>query len=92
LTLVIFRPFKPDLYSGSDAQAEFAVAFDSSTAKRLEDIAQENAGEAGTDRRLALAVLSKSFSELQQAVAVAPHAASNSYEQRNLVSDGAPAV
>jgi hypothetical protein len=71
---------------------KFAVAFDSSTAKRLEAIAQEDAGEAGTNRRLALAVLSKSFSELQQAVAVAPHAASNSYEQHNLVSDGAPAV
>jgi len=53
---------------------EFAVAFDSSTAKRLEAIAQEkeNAGQAGTDRRLALTVLSKSFSELQQAVAKGP--------------------
>ena len=35
----------------------------------MEAIAQENAGQAGIDRRLALAVLSKSFSELQQAVA-----------------------
>jgi hypothetical protein len=51
---------------------EFAVAFDSFTAKRPEAIAQENAGQAGTDRRLALAVLSKSFSELQQAVAEDP--------------------
>jgi hypothetical protein len=51
---------------------EFAVAFDSFTAKRLEAIAQENAGQAGIDRRLVLAVLSKSFSELQQAVAEDP--------------------
>jgi hypothetical protein len=51
---------------------EFAVVFDSFTAKRPEAIAQENAGQAGIDRRLVLAVLSKSFSELQQAVAEDP--------------------
>ena len=51
---------------------EFAVAFGSFTAKRLEAVAQESTGQAGTDRRLALAVLSKSFSELQQAVAEGP--------------------
>jgi hypothetical protein len=59
------RPFEVPI-------SEFAVAFDSSTAKRPEAIAQENAGQAGTDRRLALAVLSKSFSDLQQAVAEDP--------------------
>jgi hypothetical protein len=52
--------------------SELAVAFDSSTAKRLEAIDQKNAGQAGIDRILALAVLSKSFSELQQAVTEDP--------------------
>lgn len=53
---------------------DFLPAFDFPTAERIEGNAQKNATQAGIDHRVALTVLTKSSTELRQAVAEAPEA------------------
>ena len=54
---------------------EFPAAFDRSTFERLEHIAQQSARRKGIDTRPAIAILTPSAAELQQAAAQDPEAA-----------------
>jgi hypothetical protein len=53
---------------------EFAAAFDLPTVERLETTAQQSAKKNGIDRRIALAILTRSSAELRQAAAQDPEA------------------
>jgi hypothetical protein len=48
---------------------DFPAAFDKPTAERLETIAQQSAKKNGIDRRIALALLTRSSAELRQSTA-----------------------